>query len=107
MQLYRKNNIIINATKHKGTIQEKTFTHRDTRIGRRTGKNPLRGKPFQILLLIRFSLNDLAKESTMIHIFNHTTIPQKQLNNIHEMNPTIPIIKTLIQKPVINCHYLR
>lgn len=41
MQLYSKNNIIIiNATEHKGTIEEKN-THKDTGISRRQGKNPL------------------------------------------------------------------
>ena len=76
--------------------KRKTFTHRDTKIGQRPGQNPLSGKPFQILLLIRLSLNDSTKESTRIHIFSHKPIQQNQLNNIHEMNPTILILKILI-----------
>ena len=75
MQLHRKNNIIINATKHKGTIEEK-HSHIETLglVGDQ-GKTHY-GKPFQILLLIRLSSNDSAKESTLIHIFIHTTIKQ-------------------------------
>jgi len=60
VQLYRNNNIITNVIEHKGTIETKTFTHRDTRIGQSLGKNPTRGKPFQILL-IRLSLNVTKK----------------------------------------------
>ena len=63
------------------------------RIGWRPRKNPLWEKPFQILLIIRFSLRDSTKKSTMNHIFIHNTIQQHQLNNIHEMNPTMKTLK--------------
>jgi len=43
----------------------------------------------------------------MIYIFNNNAIQQNKLSNIHEMNPTILIIKTLIQKPTVNYHYLQ
>ena len=53
MQLCRKNNIIIiNATKHKGTIEEE-HSHIETPglVGDQ-GKTPQRGKPFQVLIVI-------------------------------------------------------
>ena len=61
MQLCRNNNSIINAIEHKGTIKE-NHSHIETqRLVEDQGKTPQGGKPFQILLLIRFSLNVSAK----------------------------------------------
>lgn len=50
-------------------------------IGQRPGKNPLWGKPFQIILPIQLSSNDSKKYSKMIHIFISTTIHEKKLQH--------------------------
>lgn len=42
----------------------------------------------------------------MIHIFIYVT-NQKNNYNIHEMNPTMYMLKTLILKTIMNYHYLQ
>lgn len=65
------------------------------------------GKTLSNLLIIRLALNDQTKESKMIYIFINTTIQQKQTKQNHNMNPVMLVITTMIQKLVINYHYLR
>lgn len=106
MQLCRKNNIIINAAEHKEKI-EANHSHIETLgLVEDQGKTHYGEHIFKFFFLLNLHWM-VQQKRAMIHIFIHTTIYQQQLNNIHEMNPTMLILKKMIQKLVINFHCLR
>lgn len=79
MQLYRKKNTIINVVECKGTIEEKHSHIETSGLVEDQGKTAQGGKPFQILLLIRLSLNVSEKREYNDPYLQPQTIKRNQL----------------------------
>ena len=85
MKLCRKNNIINNAKNHKGTLEEK-YSHIETpKFDEDQGKTPQGGKPFQIILLIRLSLNFSVKREYNNLILYLQYYPKKTIQKISQI----------------------
>jgi len=106
MQLFRKNNIIVNAVKHKGTIEEKHSHIETPRLVEDQSKTHHGENPFKFYFLLDCHWMIQQKRVQDPYLQNHNPIRQNSTKQNHEMNPTMLMIKTPIQTPIINYHCL-